>query len=463
MDKFYITTPIYYVSDKPHIGHAYTTIAADVTARYWRKKIGRENVFFLTGTDEHGAKVAEAAKMAGKEPQDFVDELAENYQITWERLGLGPDYFIRTTDPEHVRFVQNFIEDLYQKGEITKGIYQGLYCVSCEKFVTESELVNGFCPDHPNKKPIEQKEENYFFALSKWAPQVVEAIRSGELTVSPESRKNEILSRIEQGVEDISISRASVSWGVPIPWDKSQTIYVWFDALLNYASALKLVGKEDFWPPIHLIGKEILWFHAVIWPAMLLAAGHPLPKQVFAHGWFTMAGQKMSKTLGNVIDPLKLVEEFGVDATRYFLLTAARFGQDGDVSLSRFKTEYMSDLANGLGNLLQRTLVLCNKFGIKTLTDVKVSCAAVDKLTEELRFDEALEEIWKLIAAANLQLDREAPWSEQDANKRQQTLTSLLNQISTIGTALEPYLPETVEKIYAQLSGRPPEPLFPRK
>lgn len=463
MDRFYVTTPIYYVTDKPHIGHAYTTIAADVLARYWRAKLGAENVFFSVGTDEHGAKIAEAAKTAGAEPLAFVTRLARTYQTLWDELTITSNVFLRTTDERHVAYAQRFWQELYDKGEVSKGVYEGLYCVGCEKFLSESELAAGRCPDHPTKELVRHKEENYFFALSQWAPEVEKLIEKGTLAIAPIERRNEILARLRQGVHDLSISRAQVNWGIPIPWDRSQTIYVWIEALLNYASALEISGKTDFWPPtVQLMGKEILWFHAVIWPAMLLAAGRPLPKRLFAHGWFTVGGEKMSKTLGNVIDPALIAATYGSDALRYFLLSATTFGEDGDMSQERFASQYAADLANGLGNLLQRTLVLRHKFGVKVAPGSAPSCAEADRLTENLQFDGALKEIWRLITAANQQLEREAPWQESDAEKRTKTLVTITRQLETIGAALEPYLPTTAQAIADQLQTDVPDPLFPR-
>ena len=471
MERFYVTTPIYYVSDKPHIGHAYTTVAADVLARYWREKLGDQQVFFLTGTDEHGAKVAEAAAAVGEEPATFVARLAKVYENLWQKLNIHPDFFIRTTDPRHERYAQDFLERLYDQGEISKGIYEGLYCVGCEKFITESELVDPpsgetdrRCADHPNKLLIHQKEENYFFALAKWAPRVKELIERGELEIAPEARRNEVLARLGQGVHDISISRAQVNWGSPVPWDTKQTIYVWFEALLNYASALEIENKGDFWPPmVQLMGKEILWFHAVIWPAMLLAAGQTLPKLIYAHGWFTVASQKMSKTVGNVIDPHALIERYGADATRFFLLRATTFGSDGDISLERLASMYETYLANQLGNLLQRTVILREKFGVKVAPGAAPRCAQADRLTEELKFDAALAEIWQLVTQANEQLEAEKPWSETDEQTRNRTLTSITRQLETIAASLKPYLPETAATIKTQLASGVAEPLFPRR
>ncbi len=463
MEKIFITTPIYYVSDKPHIGHAYTTVAADVLARHWRTKLGGEKVFFLTGTDEHGTKVAEAAARAGEPPPQFVARLAQVYQDLWEKLHVTADFFIRTTDPRHESYAGNFLQHLYDKGEITQGIYEGRYCVGCEKFVTLSELVDGQCPDHPNKPLIHQKEENYFFALAKWAPHVKKLIESGEIVIAPAERRNEVLARLSQGIHDISISRAQVSWGIPVPWDPSQTIYVWFEALLNYASALEINKVTDFWPPtVQLMGKEIVWFHAVIWPAMLLAAGKSLPKKIFAHGWFTVDGQKMSKTVGNVIDPAELIKRYGTDATRFFLLKATTFGSDGDVSLRRFAIEYEAYLANQLGNLLQRTLVLREKFSVAVPPGLAPRWAEADRLTETLQFDAALGEIWQLVTNANHQLEVEQPWTETDPKRRAATLTSMTRQLETIAQSLAAYLPSTSAAMFDQLKTGQPRPLFPR-
>lgn len=286
--KFYITTPIYYVNDKPHIGHAYTTIIADVFARYYRKIIGKENVFFLTGTDEHGTKIAQAAKKNNQSPKDFVDQVSNQYQAVWKSLGISNDYFFRTTNPDHKKIVQDILQTLYDKGYIYKSLYQGIYCVGCEKYLTEDEIVDEKCPHHPTTKLAKQEEENYFFKLRDFAPKVLEAIESERYKVLPVERKSEILSIIREGINDISISRTGTDWGIPVPWDSKHTIYVWVDALFNYYSATLIVPeKKHFWPAdLHLMAKDILWFHALIWEALLLALDKELPKVIFAHGFF---------------------------------------------------------------------------------------------------------------------------------------------------------------------------------
>ncbi len=468
MKTFYVTTPIYYATDKPHVGHAYTTLAADVVARYWRRKLGRDQVFFSVGTDEHGQKVAAAIEQSGKDPQAFVDELAERYIDTWDRLDIASDVFLRTTNPAHEQYAQEFFANLHQQGFIYKGEYEGLYCVGCEAYKTETELVDGTCPDHPSLTPEHRKEENYFFKLAEFAPKVAELIRSGELTVQTPMRRNEVLARLAGKVHDISISRPGLAWGIPVPWDRSHTLYVWVEALLNYLSALEIKQVPSFWPPtVQLIGKEILWFHAVIWPALLLAAGRPLPKTIFAHGWFTVAGQKMSKTLGNVIDPLELVQTWGVAATRYFLLAAVPFGSDGDIQPARFGEIYTADLANGIGNLLNRTVTLIDRSGIAITPGSGVSCADVDRAIEELRLDDGLKAVMKIVRDANQRLEQSKPWElvdlKAESSKLEAVLTTAYRQLETIAAGLAPYLPDTSSKIVAQLRSGHAEPLFPRR
>ncbi|MEK7183896.1 MAG: methionine--tRNA ligase, partial [Patescibacteria group bacterium] len=288
MKSFYVTTPIYYANDKPHVGHAYTTLAADVIARYWRQKLDKDNVFFLTGTDEHGQKIAEVAEKAGLTPNDLVDSLAPRFEERWQALNVSNDIFMRTTDPKHRTFAQEFLGELHTSGAIYKGEYSGLYCVGCEEYKVEMQLADGKCPLHPNLTPETRKEENYFFKFKEYASRVRERISSGELQVLPIERKNEVLARLDGELHDLSVSRPGVSWGIPVPWDETHTMYVWVEALLNYLSALEIVGKPQLWPAnVQVMGKDILWFHAAIWPALLLASGRELPKIVFAHGFFT--------------------------------------------------------------------------------------------------------------------------------------------------------------------------------
>lgn len=468
MDRFYVTTPIYYANDQPHVGHAYTTVAADVLARFWRSRLGAERVFFLTGTDEHGQKIADAATRAGQSPREFVDGLIPTFQSIWSALNISNDIFMRTTESEHYEFVQGYFEQLHKQDDIYRDTYEGFYCVGCEAYKTETELVDGHCPDHPNLAPERRKEENYFFRFTKYVPAVIEAIESSQLLVEPASRRNEVLARLKGEVRDISISRPGLNWGVSVPWDQDHTLYVWGEALLNYLSALSLAGKSDFWPAsVQLMGKEILWFHAAIWPALLLAGNKPLPQRVFAHGWFTVDGQKMSKTVGNVIDPVQLVEQYGADATRYFLLSAVPFGTDGDIQPSRFDATYDTDLANDLGNLLQRVVTLLGRAELTVEPQGSVSCTPVVEALEALRLDEGLKAIWTIVRSANKDLETAKPWELMKQPERRDELTKVLTaayrQLESIAAGLAPYLPETSERIVAQLQSGKAEPLFPRR
>lgn len=459
----YLTTTIYYVNAVPHIGHAYTTIAADVLARFLRKQ--DEEVFFLTGTDEHGAKIAEAAKKADKDPKVFVDELAAKFQQTWKNLNINYSEFFRTTNPEHEREVQEFVKKLIDGGYVEKRKYSGLYCVGCEKYFKSEDLIDGKCPDH-KIEPIKQEEENYFFLLSRFQDKLISAISNKEFEIGPVERKNEILSKIKLGLDDVSISRANVEWGIKFPGDENQTIYVWVDALLNYYTATKIYKTEP-WEShpadLQLIGKDILWFHAVIWPAMLMALDLPLPKKVFAHGFFTIGGQKMSKTIGNVIDPNKMVEKFGADAVRYGLLREFPFGEDGDISEEKIQKQY-ENLANNIGNLLQRTIVMINKYNIQIENADKSENSKVQKLIEELKFNEALAEIDNLAIDTNKYIAKKEPWKlAKDENNPE--LSVVLNKahsnLSIIVDLLSPFMPETSEKMQKQLETLEPEPLFP--
>lgn len=479
MRKFYVTTTIYYVNDVPHIGHAYTTLVGDVVARYWQKKFGKENVFFLTGTDEHGQKIQQVAMEKRLSPKDFADSVVPRFQEAWKLLDINYDFFIRTTDPRHEQVVAELLEKVRKNGYIYKGIYKGLYCVGCEKFLTESDLIDGKCPLHPNKNPEYQEEENYFLKLKELSLEVLKRIEGGKYEIFPQKRKNEIVSRLKQGVEDISVSRAGVSWGIPLPWDKSHTIYVWVDALINYYSATQfLKGKERFWPAdVHVIGKDITWFHTVIWEALLIAAGIELPRAILAHGFFTIDGQKISKSLGNVISPWQLVEKYGsADAVRYLLLTATQTGEDADISFQKLDEKYQSDLANGLGNLVQRVAKLSEGLKIP-LNSLKFPynssglSGKIGDLIENFRFNEALATIWDAIRDLDQYLNQQTPW-KQSASDKKQTLEGVIfgseSSVSLveIAQALKPFLPETAARIQQIFKGpkisAPSNALFPR-
>ncbi|MDD5749280.1 MAG: methionine--tRNA ligase [Patescibacteria group bacterium] len=475
IEKFYITTPIYYVNAEPHIGHAYTTIVADVLARFYRQEIGSENVFFLTGTDEHGAKVAEMAAKLGKSPQEFTDQISGSFKEAWKNLDISHDYFIRTTDAKHKKIVIDILNKLKDKGVLYEADYQGLYCVGCEKFILESELVEGKCPDH-NREPQKLKEKNWFFSLQQFLPKIKQAIELGELLVYPASRKNEVLGLIDkQSLPDFSISRSrkSVPWGIDLPWDKEQKTYVWVDALSNYITALDYPEGEKFkkfWPAdAQFLGLEILKFHAVYWPAILLALDLPLPK-LYIHGFFTIDGQKMSKTLGNVISPNALAEKYGAEVSKYLILSQFSFGAESDIKIENFAEKYNADLVNGLGNLLNRVTNMVEKY-----LDGKIDLQFVDKkLAQEeirqLRFREALLTIWQVIQNSNTLIDQEKPWllakDEKNKGKLEELLKELVFDLYNIATGLKPFMPEKSAQIIAILTAdkikKPTEPIFPR-
>lgn len=462
-DKFFVTTPIYYVNAAPHIGHTYTTVAADVITRYWKRQ--EKDSRLLTGTDEHGAKIAEAAEKNNLDPQEFADQISKEFKKAWELLNIDYVRFIRTTDEDHIKVAQEFLQKMYDSGFIDPKprLYTGLYCISCEKFWQKGDLKDGLCPDHL-KPPIEHSEENYYFRLSD--PNIVEklkeAIKNDELKILPTSRKNEILGKLEQGLEDISISRANLSWGIPLPFDPSHTCYVWVEALINYYT---YGTQNNFWPAdLHIVGKDILWFHTVIWGGMLLSIREELPKEVFAHGFFTIDGQKMSKTLGNIITPQQLVDRYGVDGARYVLLSAFPFGEDGDFSWKKLDEKYNAFLANGIGNLVARVTKLCElkNFSAPEEGSVKDS-PKVKYHLESLELFQALEVIQEYIKDADQLINQEKPW-EIDDLRAAVVLASLVVKIQQIAKELQPFLPETSEKILNQFSGKikSGEPLFPR-
>ncbi|MEK9170924.1 MAG: methionine--tRNA ligase [Patescibacteria group bacterium] len=475
MGKFYITTSIPYVNAAPHVGHALELIQADVLARYYRHK--GDDVFFLTGADEHGVKIVRAAEAAGKPPRDFTNSIAKRFKDLKKVLNLSLDDFIRTSDKKkHWPGAQKLWLKLYDAGKLYKKSYKGLYCVGHEAFITEKDLVKGKCRDH-HKEPEIIEEENWFFKLSDYTKEIKARIERGKLRIAPESRRNEILALLKEGLEDISFSRPreDLSWGIPVPNDPKHTIYVWCDALSNYITALGY-GQEDnskfakYWPAdTHVIGKDILRFHAAIWPGMLLAAKLPLPKTIFVHGFITAGGKKMSKTIGNVVDPLEVVKKYGTDALRYYLLREIPSGEDGDFTYEKFEERYNADLAKGLGNLVARVLTLAQKNKIKAIknkvfdTNINKIEKQMGKLIKEFKFNDALSVLWRLIASGDKYIDENKPWALKPESKEfKEIIGSLLFLISNIGTLLYPFMPGTSEKISGQLKNRKISMLFPQ-
>ncbi len=460
MTKFYVTTPIYYVNDVPHIGTAYTTIAADVLAR-WHRLQG-DQVFFLTGLDENSQKTVKAAKdklgiALGRESiQRYTDTMAEKWKKIWAQLHISYDGFIRTTSQEHVKVVNEFFKKVYDKGDIYKGEYKGLYCESCEAFCLEKDLNDGKCPFHLTP-PKMISEENYFFRLSKYQDAILEHIEKNQKFIQPTSRRNEVIRFLkDEGAKDISISRPITEWGIPLPIDQQQTFWVWFDALVNYIS-----GAPDYWPAsLHLLGKDILRFHCIIWPGMLLSAGYPLPERLFAHGFLTVNGQKMSKSLGNAIDPIYLGKVYGVDVLRYFLMREVPFGQDGDFNETALKARLNNELADDLGNLVSRTLAMVEQYfgGKIPEADVdgelveKLDLAKIQKFMDKLELHHALEEIWNFIHAVNSYINDNKPWDNE--KRRAQILYTTLEAIRIIAILISPFMPETAERITERLNIR---------
>jgi len=478
-NKFYITTPIYYVNDKPHIGHAYTTVAADVLARWHRLK--GDDVFFLTGTDEHGTKVAKSAEEQGKSPQKFCDEVSNSFQSRWKNLNISNDDFIRTTDERHKKRVQEIFTKLKTtktpKGNdvIYQGEYKGLYCTGCEKFLTEKEIENGKCPLH-NEPPEELIEKNYFFRLSDYKEIIKEKVAKDEFLVLPQSRKNETLSLLDF-IDDFSISRETVRWGIDLPFDKKQKAYVWVDALSNYITAIgyppsRPKGGENFkkwWPAdVHLMAQDILKFHTIYWPAILIALDLPLPKSEFIHGFFTINGKKMSKSLGNVIDPDELVKKYGADATRYLLLSQFSFGAEADIQVERFGEKYNADLANGLGNLVSRVSNLLDKnkieLNLKQGSDSKLKKSFDEKMSA-YKFNEALELLWAKLKKCDERITSSKPWELDSKNEIQKILEPLAQSILNVADLLKIFTPQVAEKIIKQFTEKQIKKgkiLFPR-
>jgi methionyl-tRNA synthetase len=469
-DRFYVTTPIYYVNDVPHIGHAYTTIAADALARYHRL-CGRD-VHFLTGTDEHGVKIERAAAENGETPIQLADRVVQGYQSLWQQLAITNDDFIRTTQPRHEAVVQRLFNALHEHGDLYLGEYAGWYCASCESFLAEGDLAEGNCPDC-GKKAEWASEPTYFFAMSKYGPRLLAFLEANPDFVRPQARYNEVVNRVRDGLRDVSVSRTSIDWGIPLPFDIGHTIYVWIDALINYVSALGGPGAdlcERFWPAdVHLIGKDIIWFHCVIWPCVLMALDLPLPKGVFAHGWWTHEGEKMSKSKGNFIRPLEITERYGVDAWRYFLLREMPFGQDGDFSESALIGRINNDLGNDLGNLLHRTLTMIEKYFDGAVPEPRET----DALTQEVRlaaetavrelheamaaiqFSRALEAAWRLVGIANRYIEQAKPWVlAKDETRRSELSTvmyTLAESLRITSLLVSPFVPGKVAALREQL------------
>ncbi len=441
---FYITTAIDYVNAEPHIGHAYQKIIADALAR-WHKLEG-EKVRFLTGTDEHGKKIALSAQEAGKKPKEFVDIISKKFKEAWDKLDIQYDRFIRTTDKDHEKFVQDFVKKVEK--DIYKGQYEGYYCTRCEAYYTEKDLINGCCPVHETK--IEKiKEESYFFKLSKYQGKLLKLYKEHPEFVLPKERRNEIINRVKEGLQDLSITRTNFSWGIPFPLDKRHVIYVWFDALLNYLS-----GAENFWPAnLHLLGKDNGWFHAVIWPAMLLSAGYKLPKTVFIHGFLTFNGKKISKSLGNTISPNHLVDKYGTDSIRYFICRNFVLGEDGDFDEKALVERHNNELANKLGNLVSRVAALAEKYGTEKCENrllKKLKLKEIEKHFENYEIDKALNEIFTFIDVCNEYIQSKKPWETYD----KKVLWELSESIREIARLLWPFIPETSEKITKQFSGK---------
>jgi methionyl-tRNA synthetase len=452
--KFYITTPLYYVNDAPHIGHAYTTIAADVFAR-WHRLRG-DKVFFLTGTDEHGEKVQRAAEAAGEEPKAFVDRISQRYRDTWKRFDISHDKFIRTTDQSHIDAVIEFVGRLVENGDVYKGQYEGWYCLSDETFYTELQLKEGKCPDC-GREVKKVKEDSYFFRLSKYQSALLDLYDKNRAFLSPELRSQEIINRVKDGLKDISITRTTVNWAVPFPGDKEHYVYVWVDALLNYISALGWPGGtfSKFWPAdVHVIGKEINWFHSVIWPAMLLSAGIEPPKMVFAHGWWTVSGKKMSKSLHNFVDPIYIAEKYSVDALRYFLVREMPFGEDGDFSEDSLVARINGELVADLGNLVYRVLTLAEKFDGRIAgrpeLEGKLDIKKIDGLMTGMDPHTALEEIWSFIRSANRYVNENHVWN-LEGDQLSNALYNLLEACRVSSILLYPFIPETAMEINRQL------------
>ncbi len=473
MEKFYITTPIYYPSDKLHIGHSYCTVATDTMARY--KRLRGYDVMFLTGTDEHGQKLERIAKKQGVTPKEYIDNVVVGIKQLWKTLNISYDKFIRTTDDYHVKTVQKIFKQLYDQGDIYKSTYEGWYCTPCESFFTEHQLVDGKCPDC-GREVEKVKEESYFFRLSKYQDRIIKYMEENTEFLQPNTRQNEMINNfLKPGLEDLAVSRTSFKWGIPVEFDPGHIVYVWVDALSNYISALGYGSDDDslfqkYWPAdVHVVGKEIVRFHSIIWPAMLMALNLPLPKQIFGHGWLVINGGKMSKSVGNVVDPNVLVDKYGVDAIRYFLLREIAFGQDGNFNNEALIQRINSDLANDLGNLVSRTVGMIEKYFNGTLPEAqsptqfdadlietaKNIVPKVEADMDKMMFSDALIELWNLIRRTNKYIDETQPWilikEEAKHSELANALYNVTESIRIISILLQPFMPNTPELIWKQI------------